>query len=130
MENNTLQQQRLEFLEETVAFYNSKNRCSIKHFNEKETCQYYIEGFPGCAIGRHVPDKNLCNNWDYGFNGISISVEDEDVMKALPKRLTLLGANFLREIQCLHDKVDNWNDSGISEIGLIAVNVIKRLYDL
>jgi hypothetical protein len=130
MENKSLQQQQLEFLEETVAFYNSKNRCVIKHSDGKETCQYYIEGLLGCAIGRHVTNKNLCNNWDYGFNGISISVEDEDVMKALPKKLALLGANFLREVQCLHDKADNWNDNGISEIGLIAVSVIKRLYDL
>ncbi len=120
-----IRQLRLDFLEETINHYNINNRCVTK----TDTCLYspIKNKSKGCAIGRHIRDKKLCKKLDK-FGILENSVNNDEVFDLLPKKLQRLGQSFLIEIQNLHDYTPNWNETGLSEQGKIAVKRIKKLF--
>jgi hypothetical protein len=120
-----LQQKQLAFLEDTAAFYNSGNRCLDEH----GSCMYYLEGKAGCAIGRHVPDKDLCRKWD-AKSDLGTGVTDDSIFDALPENLHELGQDFLNRVQDLHDSDSNWDCDGLSAIGVDQVIAIKQRFQL
>lgn len=119
-----LQQKQLAFLEETVAFYNLGNRC----VTEGGSCRYYIEGKDGCAIGRRIADKALCERLDNNPNGCGVI--NDFIFEELPRDLRELGRKFLQEVQTLHDEKHCWTETGISEGGLAYVQDIKERFGL
>ena len=118
----TLQEKQLAFLEETVAFYSINPRCVILGEGGMETCRYFADGLSGCAIGRHVKDKQICMDWDESALTVSSIFQD------LPISLNELGRGFLQNIQDLHDNNDYWDEetNGLSQEGINKVKSIKQ----
>lgn len=119
---------QLAFLEETIAHYNNTNRCSDGNGN----CRYSPETLglqgqsEGCAIGRKLSSElalELDDQWIY-------SVRDQPVFSKLPKELRELGADFLMEVQALHDGDSYWTATGLSRDGKIRVERIKEIFGL
>lgn len=124
----TLEQKRKEFLDETIAFYNLNNRCA----DDEGCCYYYMDGKEGCAIGRHIPDKELCKRLDEmkdGCCGSSVGTNN-NVFDKLPDNLKELGQTFLHAIQALHDSSIYWTDYGISGYGLKLAKEIRDKFNL
>ncbi len=64
-----LQTKQLALLEDTVKFFNSKNR-AYDALTEKCYYSHPIDG-RGCAIGRLIEDKELCKEFFKGnINGV------------------------------------------------------------
>ncbi len=115
-----IKQKRLAFLEDTVNFFNSTNRCTIN-----SVCRYFLEGKDGCAIGRHIPDKKLCQEFDsLHMTGVSNGI----IFNRLPLNLQELGLNLLSSVQRLHDNSDNWDKNGLSKAGKEHYKNIKDSY--
>lgn len=121
------QKKQLDFLNETIAHYNSKNRCEIN-----KRCKYSpIEGVSeGCAVGRHITDKELCKHLDDLSAKDNGSVNIKEVFDLLPKNLQELSQRFLGNIQQLHDNPYNWTETGLSIEGLNYVRHIKQIFSL
>lgn len=119
----TLQQRQLAFLEDTAKHFNSTNLCTTG-----STCKYYWEGFDGCAIGRHIKDKDLCRQLDLARGGSGVS--NFEVFILLPEELKELGQGFLSKVQSLHDCRENWDGNGLTQSGREAADEIKREFSL
>lgn len=121
-----LQIKQLAFLTETMGHYTLKNR-AFNPKKEQAQCTYVpIPGVSdGCAIGRHVPDKALCAE----FDEIG-SVCNQKVFNRLPVELQELGVVFLSAIQSLHDGAKYWGENGLIEEGYDKVGEIKRKFGL
>lgn len=120
---NAIQKKQLAFLNETIAFYNSSNRCVLDNI-----CRYapLTAQTPGCAIGRTLKPK-LKKELDLlSDNGESFLT----VFKLLPNRLKILGKDFLGKVQNLHDSKRNWDENGLSEFGQREATYIKSLFEL
>lgn len=112
------------FLADTVAFYHTGNRCVFGG-----ACRYSAtSSSPGCAIGRHVPDKELCRQWD--SSGKVELVSSRAVFLRLPPGLQVLGSSFLRAIQRFHDTERYWDSDGLSFLGRSGLDCLKRAYEL
>lgn len=114
---NELTQTRLQFLTETINYYNSTNRGVLK----SGLCSYVL----GCAIGRHLTSE-LAAKLELSNFGVA----HPEMFKQLPENLQKLGESFLREIQILHDNEKNWDENGLSEKGKEEVEYIKQLFIL
>jgi hypothetical protein len=115
-------QQHIDLLNETAAFYNSKNR-SVKYIAPSQ-CTFFNEGTsPGCAIGRLIKDKELCKQLDYMT--LTELRSFAEIYELLPPELKEYNQEFLIDLQALHDKPENWNESGLSEIGKDRRNHIE-----
>lgn len=122
----TIQQKRLDFLNDTVNHYNINNRCSaiIGGYN---SCKYHpkslgLEGISeGCAIGRKV-GRRLALKLDEIGGSVST------IFEHLPKKLQELQDDFLMEVQELHDTSTYWNETGLSKVGKKMYNYIKDTY--
>jgi hypothetical protein len=124
-----LKQKQLAFLEETVNFYNSDNRTfEVDEEGNEFKCVYYMEGKPGCAIGRKIEDKELCKKLDSERAGTGVS--NDHIFNQLPIQLKELGKDFLHKVQQLHDSGINWDEKGISEFGKLKVKDIKEYFRL
>lgn len=109
----TLKEEKLALLEETVNHFNLRNRST----RAAGRCIY---GGVGCAIGRKIQDKNLCNELDNApMTGVSA------IFDRLPEDLQKFGKPFLAQLQDLHDDIDFWTRSGISYKGLKRVALMK-----
>lgn len=122
MKEITLKQK--EFLKDTISHYNKNNRSSIL-IDGNDRCTYLSpnDKSEGCAIGRHIRDKELCKRWDELPNPMSsvYSIFDE-----LPEHLKELERYFLLAIQRLHDNPNNWTEKGLSETGKHMANQIEQ----
>jgi hypothetical protein len=118
----TLKEKQLAFLEDTVQHYNANNRSS----NSNE-CSYAPahEYTLGCAIGRHIEDKELCRNLDLKpESGVSYI----PIFNELPQELRDLGIGFLTQLQTLHDREENWDEEGLTDLGSrMAVNIQRQI---
>ncbi len=117
-----LQTKQLALLEDTIKFFNSENRCEID-----SGCKYFDESKYGCAIGRLIPDKELCKRLDLLE---SAGVSADIVFNQLPDNLKEYGQRFLICLQNLHDRKANWNNEGLSNDGKAAVDAIKIEFHL
>lgn len=117
----TIKRRRLEFLEDTVEFYNEDVNRRATEGSIRGMCSYKTPDGRKCAIGRHIPDKLYTEN----IEGNSI---DENIMNLLPIKIRKLSKGFLAAVQSLHDKDINWTKKGISNIGLKDVERIKRIW--
>lgn len=121
----TLEQKRLAVLEDTISYFNLSTRNTNKH----GTCKYLSKHTKtqGCAIGRLIADKELCEELD-NLGEIVCGVGHDNVFNRLPSNLKELGKPFLLELQLLHDNPYFWNDIGLSVEGILKANNIKNIF--
>jgi hypothetical protein len=110
-----------QLLYNTITHFNSKNRCTLPN---GIICQYRV-GTNACAIGRELDDE-LAEKLD----GIHKNISDKEVFSQLPIRLQNMGAQFLRDIQRLHDDKSNWIYDGLSVFGEKRVARICEKHNL
>ena len=104
----TIEQRRLEFLDETVAYYSEDvNRRAT---NVGGSCFYLTEDGRKCAIGRYIPPKKYSSD----FEGRSVK---GDIFNCLPKKIKELGEVFLIKVQTFHDGDENWDENGLTMFG-------------
>lgn len=119
----TIQQKRLEFLNETVAHYNSTNRCEANNKCRYNPKSLGLEGkSEGCAIGRHLT-KAMATRFDESNNNTVMYLFEQ-----FPKKLQILGKSFLTAMQILHDSGNYWNETGLNEDGIGRYEQIKKEY--
>lgn len=124
MKTEYVKNARRAFLDDMVAFYHRRNRGSFCG-----GCQYSPTSFsPGCAVGRHVPNKKICLQWDCSTSGTTVS--NPSIFFNLPPSLQVLGWGFARAVQMLHDTPVYWNDDGLSIEGLAEVRALERTFEL
>lgn len=117
----TIQEQRLEFINETAAHFNLNNRA----IRGNDVCVYSHQFNGGCAIGRHLTAE-LADNLDANFTSTGSPAGVHAVWTYLPAELTALGEGFLAAAQAFHDQPENWNASGLTTGGHLALaNIIK-----
>jgi hypothetical protein len=109
-----IQTKQLEFLKDTINHFNSSNRGV--NFNGR--CCYSA----GCAIGRHIPDKELCKEMDE--YGDTIIIMSNYLYNKLPESLKELGQSYLDQVQDLHDDDRSWDKNGLTDHGKMSVNKI------
>lgn len=105
-----IEEKRLEILLDTINYFDS-SKLNIENGYE---CKYYPvnKSKEGCAIGRLIEDKKLCEELD------SEKLTDVGtIFNKLPNNLKELGEDFLIDLQNLHDRSNNWGEDGLSEIG-------------
>lgn len=115
----TIEQRRLAFLEETVTYYSEDtNRRAVSDIG---AC-YYRVGDKKCAIGRHIPD----NSYTKEIEGCSI--DSALVYSVLPKEVQELGIAFLVNVQSLHDDRRYWGNQGLTPVGKEKANEIMLAF--
>ncbi len=119
-----LQQKQLALLEETAKFYNLKNRSVYKG-----NCKYFHPTKQGCALGRLIPDKELCQRLDE-LTQEKTNFSFNEAFEMFPDDLKKYTWQFLAEVQELHDYEFFWTDNGISFKGEQKVDRIKRQFNL
>jgi hypothetical protein len=112
----TLKERRLEILE-----WEKNNRNISNRSTKFDNCVY--SGEIGCAVGRLISDKNLCEKLD-SFK--TTSVCGSLVFNSLPENVKELGKPFLIDMQHLHDSEGYWNENGLSESGMSFYEKIKQ----
>lgn len=130
MNQTELTNARKSFLEDTIKFYSEDtSRRAVREKGSVPKCVYRLnqEGLiKKCAIGRHIRDEDY-NPEIESPSGILTNLLAQEV---LPIRVSQLGLEFLQNIQRLHDEDENWNESGISELGHQTVKEIKDWFNL
>ena len=108
----TLQEKRLAFLNDTLAYYEADpaNRRNAGSGFNVGACTYAPQhaGTEGCAIGRHLP-LELAKRFDSTPHDTSVS--NPIVFNQLPDVLKELGKVFLGDMQRLHDRPWLWLDN-------------------
>jgi len=120
MEAAVLICQRNEAIDGTAEHYNSNNR-AVNDRSHK--CQYITKDGQRCAIGRLV-DESLATAMEADSGVIS----GPRLLAMLPPEIRGLGRAFLRDLQLLHDRCENWTVNGLSRQGELRVNVLKFRY--
>lgn len=116
----TLKKKQLFYLNDVVNHYNSNNRAVLAG-----SCTYKpTEHSEGCAIGRRC-DVTIANSL---FEGRSVG--SESVFNNIPKWMQDLTVTFLNSVQALHDNKAYWDELGLSALGSLQVNCIKKVYEL
>lgn len=124
MKEQFIKNAQAQFLKETIEFYKNPNRAT-----GKIGCVYRpINNSPGCAIGRHIPNKLLCEDFDR-LGGLACW-GPEELINLGP--LWALGLHFLMEVQRLHDSqgFNYWTDTGLSDLGRSQVIRICQIFGL
>lgn len=118
-----LQKQRLEFLEESIAYYSADTR---RRAVVGDSCQYRTSNRKNCRkcmIGRHIPE----NKYRVLMEGQSVS--SSVVLNSLPLEVSQLGETFLDDLQHFHDLSSNWNKrSGLTASGKDRIKYIKQRF--
>lgn len=127
MKEQFIKNAQAQFLKETVEFFHTGNRATTQN-----GCVYRpTANSPGCAIGRHLVNKDLCEMFDWrGGLGAWLDSQYIDLGP-----LAVLGVNFLAAVQQLHDSQQAeensyWNETGLSERGRDRVEQICYDYGL
>jgi hypothetical protein len=121
----SIESRRLEILEWEKANRNSKNRAVADNVDSNYCPRCIYSGEIGCAVGRLIEDKSLCERMDLCEEN---RVSSFSIGELLPLEIQELGMNFLSQLQDLHDESSNWNESGLSEVGLEKWNSVKEMY--
>lgn len=120
---------RERLLSETTAHYTTRNRADTAGLG----CQYETVYGHRCAIGRTISDEGIAELRRQGKLWLSVvgiihTCGDKVFQKQWKPLMTEGNLGFLRCVQRLHDKAQNWTDTGLSEQGAIEVDKIRRAY--
>jgi hypothetical protein len=114
MKEQFIKNAQAQFLRDTCRDYSSKTRCV-----GAIGCQYApTMDSPGCALGRHIPNKQTCILLDLASNsGGSVNADNPMTIDAMGPLRVLSGRGFLTDMQALHDATSYWTATGLSESG-------------
>lgn len=119
MKDKYIENAQTAFLRDTIKHFNLNNRSTGSKAGI-EGCLYSpTETSCGCAIGRHVLNKDLCKTWDQSRLPFGILFSDGEF-----GQLAALGRKFLMQCQALHDLEANWTEQGLSARGWETANLI------
>ncbi len=123
----TIKQRRLEFLDETVAFYSED---TSRRALQNRACKYRTDDGKKCAIGRVIPDELYTPAIDALKNSsVYYIIDNPNLCYIIPLSIRELGANFLFKVQRFHDMDHYWGPvSGLTSDGLNEYNAIKLEY--
>ncbi len=123
---------KLEILNETVDFYSADPK--RRSYSEVDGCTYNGRNGTHCAVGRcllpeyHEQGATLKGNTGTVANLEEANEKEFDTMLQEQYRGHEMG--FWKRLQILHDEPSNWNKSGISFDGELAVNKIIEIFEL
>lgn len=116
-----------EFFLDMLEFYtqDTDRRC----VDENGHCFYYVKGKKGCAIGRFLNSK-IAQGFDK--EELHIRYIINHTLAGIPAWMFNFGANFLRQIQILHDENMYWDlkNKTLSDDGKRKVKDILKEYDI
>lgn len=119
----TLNEKRLEFLEDTVKYYSQDiNRRAV---SEDGKCKYKTKDGKKCAIGRFLIEEKYDPCMDESEFSYSANALIKNYPNCLPENIVCLGGNFLSDVQMLHDHKPYWGEKGLSELGKLYIDSIK-----
>lgn len=118
----TIEEKRLEFLEDTVKYYSED--VSRRALDSQGSCRYITEDGRRCAIGRFIIEDHMCEVLDNSKSNTVWSIF-KFCPHFLPKHILDLGSDFLGSIQLLHDGIFYWHLKGITGEGKEYVEKIK-----
>jgi hypothetical protein len=108
----------LEIIDETAAFYNLKNRSFSIALNN---CAYNGDNGATCAFGRMCIDSTKLIEGKKAKH--QLDVFGEEILK---EEYRGHDKYFYDGIQKFHDNVENWNYEGLSEIGKLTIENLKK----
>lgn len=110
----------VQILRDTFSYYN-ENPTSRRNKNE-ESCYYspITDASEGCAVGRIITPECARFLDDQETCGITVGNEPYEWDKYILEHLV-----FFKMLQSFHDADINWNNEGLSDIGLGAKNMIQ-----
>lgn len=126
MSKRIISRTRQELLDNTIKRYaqTPKKRATNYHGG----CDYLTKDGRRCAIGAELTElqakKLEQKGGEIGEYGIT------SLFEYIPKRLKIMGLNFLLDIQGLHDTHEYWDSEGLTEEGQSRINYIKEYYNL
>lgn len=121
-------EKRRTILEETVKYYSedTKRRC-IANKKCYYTAKFAGKESNGCAIGRLLPPE-VSEAIDILYSSTNIGSDVGSVWKHIPLELQVLGQDFFKDLQGLHDDEDYWDESGLTQRGTDKVQQIREKY--
>ena len=123
---------KVEIIKETVDFYSADPK--RRSHNDVDGCTYNGKNGSHCAVGRCLLPKYQEMGHEIAGNTAtiesleSVHVTNFDDMLQEQYRGHELG--FWKRLQLVHDEPCNWNKSGISFEGELAVNKIYEIFEL
>lgn len=109
-------EEKVALVHETVAFYETHERCIEILEGPYSRCMYYTPSKPwGCAVGRLCPEEIRKNLPSGGVNCVWVFLPDE---------VKVWGAPFLTGLQALHDVHMYWENGKLTGTGVLEM---KRL---
>lgn len=121
---------KLEILNETINFYSEDiNRRAV---NEDTACMYNTEDGRHCAVGRcltqEIQEQGI--NFDCNTNSVYRLQTDYTLDNILQPQYKGHKTSFWTRLQNLHDESPNWNKEGLSSVGQLCVDRIKRDFNI
>lgn len=125
-----------EILDETIAFYSEDTKRRALKPDGK--CAYNTEDGRHCAVGRCLKPSlleqgtKLDGNGDGVYrlvqkqNNIPIGELITGMDNLLDDRYHGHSIAFWRELQEIHDRRQNWSESGLTEVGLKSVKYLRE----
>ena len=110
---------KIEIIEETVAYYSEDTTRRGYEYGE---CLYMTEGGKKCAVGRCMNDYALGK-----LKGVVEAVDDlENFQVLLKPEYRGHSIRFWGALQGLHDANKNWNVFGLTSVGKVEVEELKK----
>lgn len=123
---------KLEILNETVDFYSADPK--RRSYCEDYGCTYNGKNDTHCAVGRCLLPEYQKQGTELKGNTATIAVLEKsngiDFDALLQEKYRGHEMGFWKRLQILHDESSNWNKSGISFEGELAVNKIIEVFEL
>ena len=122
---------KLEILLETVDFYSSD---TSRRGITSTGCMYNGENGTHCAFGRCMLPKYQKQGEKLKYNEASViqflSKTNKKIDDVLQEKYQGHELHFWNSIQIFHDSKENWDKSGVTFEGELAINRIIETYDL
>ncbi len=121
---------KVQIINETASFYNTSNRgvgVIVNVEGLRETmCLYKTDSGNMCAVGRCLlPDSKAFNK----LGGVMTVFEDEAEMDSqLQPEYRGHSKRFWTSLQCFHDDDCNWNEDGLTSLGIEELNYLLVRY--
>lgn len=115
-----------EIIDEIAGLYNSGNRSVhlVDGTNEESGCLYAGEGEKICAFAYMVKPERRVDLVEW-TGASSYITNDHDILQ---EKYRGHAPEFYDQIQGLHDIINNWNETGLSSIGKLAVERLKEVW--
>ena len=119
---------KLEILRDTINHYKLSNRAE-----QDNGCVYMNSKGQKCAVGRYMLKENPSKyNWHGNvYSLVARLVENEEpggLDSLLIKEVRGHDLVFWADLQMLHDVPENWDEDGISAIGIEKANKLIEEY--